>query len=92
MRTTLTLDRDVAEAIQSRRRNGAGSLKQIVNSLLRAGLRAENEPTPARTYRTTPHALQLRAGFDPRRLNQLSDELETDAWIERQSTLAHDRS
>lgn len=31
MRTTVTLDDDVAEAIRNPRRSGAGSLKQIVN-------------------------------------------------------------
>ncbi len=90
MRTTLTLDDDVADAIRDRRRNGAGSLKQIVNSLLRAGLRAEIEPTPARPYRTKPQALRLRPGIDPRRLNQLADEFETEAWRERQKDLAGD--
>lgn len=38
MRTTLTLDDDVAVAIEQRRRQLDHSLKQEVNDLLRAGL------------------------------------------------------
>lgn len=92
MRITLTLEDDVAEAIRERRRKGAGSLKQIVNSLLRAGLRAESKPPPARAYRTQPQALHLRTGLDSRRLDQLADELETDAWRERQRKFSRDPS
>jgi len=38
MRTTLTLDDDVAAAIERRRREHDHTLKQEVNDLLRAGL------------------------------------------------------
>jgi hypothetical protein len=44
MRTTLTIDADVAAAIERRRRELDHTLKQEVNELLRAGLmRAEEE-------------------------------------------------
>ena len=38
MRTTLTLDDDVAVALERRRRAGDASLKDIVNDALRRGL------------------------------------------------------
>jgi hypothetical protein len=49
MRTTLTLDEDVAAAIERRRHELNHTLKQEVNDLLRAGLaRTEGErPEPA---------------------------------------------
>jgi hypothetical protein len=43
MRTTLTLDDDVAAAIERRRRELNHTLKQEVNDLIRAGLAHEDE-------------------------------------------------
>ena len=42
MRTTLTLDDDVAIAIERLRRSRKASLKQIVNQVLREGLKQAN--------------------------------------------------
>jgi hypothetical protein len=47
MRTTLTLEPDVSAEIERRRRERGTSLKQEVNELLRAGLRAADEPPAA---------------------------------------------
>lgn len=87
MRTTLTIDDDVAVLIEERRRRGGLSLKQIVNALLREGLRSGRQVPSAKKHRTKPHKLRMRAGFDPVRLNQLVDELETDAHLEREIDL-----
>ncbi len=81
MRTTLTIEDDIAARIEERRRRDGQSLKQVVNTLLREGLRSR--PRPATRYHVTPHKLGMRAGYDPTRLNQLADELATDAWRER---------
>ena len=83
MRTTLTIDDDLAGQIDERRRRDGLSLKQVVNGLLREGLRSGRQAPRAKKYRTKPHKLGMRAGFDPARLNQLADELETDAQLER---------
>lgn len=47
MRTTLTLEPDVAVEIEQRRRARGTSLKQEVNELLRRGLRAGDAPARA---------------------------------------------
>jgi hypothetical protein len=48
MRTTLTLDPDVAAAVEQRRQQQGHSLKQEINALLRLGLlQAEVEPARA---------------------------------------------
>jgi DNA-binding HxlR family transcriptional regulator len=55
MRTTLTLDDDVAAAIERRRRELQHSLKQEVNDLIRAGLtRVEQEREEAPRFRVEP--------------------------------------
>ena len=85
MRTTLTIDDDIAVRIEERRRRDGQSLKQVVNALLREGLRSR--PRPATRYRVTPHQLGMRPGYDPTRLNQLVDELDAEAWREQQERL-----
>ena len=53
MRTTLTLDKDVAVALDRLRKSRDASLKELVNDALRRGLRDMNEPKKARKpYRT----------------------------------------
>ena len=87
MRTTLTLDDDVAVRIEERRRRDGQSLRQVVNRLLREGLRHDERPPEARKYRTKTHKLHLRPGFDAARLNRLADEIETDTHLEREARL-----
>jgi hypothetical protein len=57
MRTTLTLDDDVAAAIERRRRELNHTLKQEVNDLIRAGLAREEDSdagTPRPVFRVQP--------------------------------------
>jgi hypothetical protein len=55
MRTTLTLDDDIAEQIKRLRRERDASLKAIINEVLRAGLRSMSAPLPRRKpFRTEP--------------------------------------
>jgi Ribbon-helix-helix protein, copG family len=44
MRTTLTLDDDVAVRVEHLRRERQASMKEIVNEAIRLGLRAMDEP------------------------------------------------
>jgi hypothetical protein len=53
VRTTLTLDDDVAAALEQLRRTRGGRLKTVVNDLLREGLRhAQARPTRRVPFRT----------------------------------------
>jgi hypothetical protein len=55
MRTTLTLDDDVAAGIERLRRDRDASLKDIVNDALRRGLRdMAAPPKPRKPFRTQP--------------------------------------
>ncbi len=84
MRTTLTIDDDLAAQIQEKRRRHGYSLKRVINSLLREGLQSRQERPQAKKYRTRVRKLGLRPGFDPVKLNQLVDELETEERWERE--------
>jgi hypothetical protein len=52
MRTTLTLDPDVAVLIEEARDKTKRSLKEIVNEALRRGLSAEDPSARGKPYRT----------------------------------------
>lgn len=55
MRTTLTLDDDVAAAVERRRTESKHSLKQEINDLLRAGLtHVEQEQPQTPRFRVEP--------------------------------------
>lgn len=58
MRTTLSLDEDVAANIERLRRERDAKLKDIVNGALRRGLQEMAGPPKKRTpYRTRTHAM-----------------------------------
>lgn len=78
MRTTLTLDDDVAELVRQATYRDQRTMKDVVNDALRAALSGYR---PAEPYVVHPHHGQLRPGIDPARLNQLADELSDDAQI-----------
>jgi len=79
MRTTLTLDDDVARLLQEAAHRTRTSVKQIVNTALRAALAP---PASQRApYRATVHHAELAPGLDLAGFNKLADELEDEAII-----------
>ena len=58
MRTTLTLDDDVAAALERLRRARGAKLRTLVNDLLREGLR-QTRARPARSERFRTQAVDL---------------------------------
>jgi hypothetical protein len=66
-RTTLTLDPDVATALERRRREHGTTLKEEVNTLLRAGMSRTAEPAKTgKAFRTKalPLGKPRLEGFD----------------------------
>jgi hypothetical protein len=57
MRTTLTLEKDVAARLEQAARKRRQPLKVIVNEALRAGLAALDQAAPARAFRTAGFSL-----------------------------------
>ena len=83
MRTTLTLDPDVAERLAGEVRRTGRSLKAAVNDALRLGLGLGGKRPRSPRFAVEPHALGLKPGVDPDRLNQLVDELEAEESAQR---------
>lgn len=79
MRTTLTLDEDVAADLKRLARRRGKPLKEIVNDALRAGLRAQRAPA-GRPYRLEPVSLGgVVPGIDLDRALRLADALDDEA-------------
>jgi len=79
MRTTLTLENDVAAAIRAEARRSGRPLKRVVNEALRAGLAARKRPA-ARRYRLKPVSLGgVVPGIDLDKALRLAEALEDDA-------------
>ncbi len=83
MRTTLTLDDDVAAQLTDLTHRLRRPFKAVVNDTLRRGL-GHPKPGPRKPFKVEPLDLgELRPGFDPNRFNQLVDELEDEAILQR---------
>ena len=78
MRTTLTLDRDVAEALQKEMRRTAKGLKTTINEALRRGFRLGGARSRPPRFEVEPHPFGVKPGIDLDRMNQLVDELDTE--------------
>jgi hypothetical protein len=79
MRTTLTLEKDLALALREEARRTGRPLKRIVNETLRAGLAARKAPA-RRRYRLTPVSLGgVIPGVDINKALRLAEALEDEA-------------
>ena len=83
MRTTLTLDDDVARLLADEVHRQRRPFKQVLNDVLRRGLSPRLADADLPPYRTAPHRAKLKAGFDPTGLNRLVDEMEDEAVSEK---------
>lgn len=78
MRTTLTLETEVARRLrQEMRRTGRG-MKAVVNEALRSGLGLAERREKPPPFKVQPHSFGFKPGVDLDRLNQLVDELEAE--------------
>ena len=75
MRTTLTLEPEIAERLRQELTLGKRPLKLIINEALKLGLGLE-EPIQQQPYRVTPHSSRFVTGIDIGKLNHLADDLE----------------
>jgi hypothetical protein len=82
MRTTLTLDPDIAQRLRQELASGKKSFKEVVNERLRLGFglkKAKNRPP----FRVKAHSSAYQPGIDPNKFNQLVDELEVEEFIRK---------
>ncbi len=76
MRTTLTLDRDVAERAKALVRKSGRPFKQIINEALRRGLEQLQASPKGKRYRAPVHSMELRGGLTLDNIQDLLSEVE----------------
>ena len=76
MRTTLTLDEDLARRLKEIARQEGRGFKEVTNEVIRRGLTASaSQVEGVRPFRVEPKACGFKAGVDPHKLNQIFDDL-----------------
>ncbi len=77
MRTTLTIDPDVASRLQAVMKRRKLTLKKAVNETLRHGLAKAAAPQVIPRFKVKAHACGgFQPGVDPSKLGQFADDLE----------------
>ena len=80
MRTTLTIDDDLAGILKQRARQAGVPFKEIVNRTIRAGLGDSGGARRQKPPKTISHSFGFAPGIDLDKLGQLADELESKAY------------
>jgi hypothetical protein len=83
MRTTITLDDDVAAKLKELAHRRRASFKETLNDVLRKGLTSQAAAPKPERFVVTPHSGGFRPGIDIDKLNQLADELEVEDFTNR---------
>ena len=76
MRTTLTLDDDVAAKLRAEARRSGEPFKQIVNRALRTGLNVRSVAAAAPPFKVKARPLGLRPGFSYDKVWELIEQIE----------------
>ena len=76
MRTTLTIDDDIAKLVEHEVRRSGDSFKGTVNRLLRRGLTAEDRNADRVPFEVTPLFMGVRSGQNYDNIEALLEELE----------------
>ena len=76
MRTTLTIDDDIANLLEQEVRRSGESFKGTVNRLLRAGLTADAKPEISEPFKVRPFPMGLKPGLNYDCIAELLEEVE----------------
>jgi hypothetical protein len=83
MRKTVTLDKDVERMLRDVMHRTRRSFKETLNAALRIGLGRKPPQARKTPFAVKARPMGLRTGIDPTSLNKLSDDLDADAFLER---------
>lgn len=76
MRTTITLDEDVAADLKAEARRSGRSFKQVVNSLLRLGMSRRRERNVLEPFKVQPREMGSRPGLNYDKISELIEHVE----------------
>lgn len=82
MRTTVTIDDEVARLLKEAMHRQRTNFKEALNTALRRGLTAPAKPTASKRFAVKgPFLGRMQPGIDPAGFNKLADQLEDDAIL-----------
>lgn len=78
MRTTITLEEDVATRLAALQRQSGQSFKDVINHTLRLGLEkhASKKPSPRKRFKVAARRLGVRSGMDYANIGALLEQIE----------------
>jgi hypothetical protein len=83
MRTTVTLDDDLATQLQDLSARLRKPFKTVINDTIRKGLDASGKQPKIKPFKIKSWNLKLRPGYEGVNFNHLATELEDEAIIEK---------
>jgi len=81
MRTTVTLEPDVARLLSEHARQTRKSFKETLNAAVRSGLGRGTASSEDRDFTIEARPMQIKAGVDAGRFNSLLDDLDAEAFL-----------
>jgi hypothetical protein len=76
MRTTLTLDEDVAAKLRAEVKRSGGPFRKVVNETLRRGLASQRTTVRQPPFKVVPRDLGLRPGLSLDNISELIEQIE----------------
>ena len=83
MRTTVTLEPDVAAKLKRLAHRTGRTFKATLDEVLRRGLTAQERAAAPAPYVVKPHPGGFLPGIDPGKLNQLLDQLDAEEAVRK---------
>lgn len=98
MKTTLTLDDDVADFLKERSRLQDKPFERVVNETLRRGLEMSAPPKPAacgkdakpKPFKVVPFSSGFKPGVDPNNPKRFLDELDVEDYLRKERNFRKD--
>lgn len=78
MRTTLTIDDNLIRELRQKANETGSSFKEIVNKVLRSGLKEMDKPKPSKSYKCKTNSLGYPPKADLDRALDLAEHLESE--------------
>jgi hypothetical protein len=84
MRTTVTLDDDLAAQLQDLSARLRKPFKEVINDAIRKGLPGAGKPPKIKPFKVKSWNLQLRPGYEGVNYNTLNEELMIEEYLEKE--------
>jgi hypothetical protein len=92
VRTTVTLEPDVARLLNDQAHRTRKSFKETLNAAVRIGLGHVSEPGASSSFTIEARPMQIKVGMDAGRFNSMLDELDADDFAAKARAGGHEKA